>query len=247
MNSVTVSQTKQTANGWHIVQMVLGVLAVISMAAIMWASLIYARPAANLEGAEQAAQRIFYIHMGCNFAALGAFLVSLVSSIMYLFTRKLDWDRLCQASIECGLVFGLGTVTTGSIWARPTWNTYWTWDPRLTTATITVLIYLAYLLFRNGIDNRATRARFGSIYAIFAFLSLPLTYYSARWFRSIHPVVFSNENPEGQGGFSLGGSMTQTLELATVTFIILFCALLILRWRQLRVEDRISELREELI
>jgi heme exporter protein C len=246
MSSSALSRTTQTGKGWHIAQMILSVLAVVGMAVMMWAALIYARPAANLEGIEQYAQRIFYIHMGCNFAALGAFLMSLVSSVMYLITRNLDWDRLCQASVECGLIFGMGTIVTGSIWARPTWNTYWTWDPRLTTATITVLIYFAYLLFRNGIDNRATRARFGSIYALFAFLSLPLTYYSARWFRSIHPVVFSNENPEGQGGFNLGGSMTQTLELATVIFVILFCALLILRWRQLRVEDRVNELREEL-
>jgi heme exporter protein C len=67
-------------------------------------------------------------------------------------------------------------------WAKPTWNTYWTWDPRPTTSTITVLVYLAYLLFRNGIDDRSVRARFGSIYAIVAFLSVPLTFYSARLF-----------------------------------------------------------------
>ncbi len=246
MSSSAAVQTKSTGKGWNIVQTVLGVLALIGMVAIMWAALVYARPAANLQGDEQTAQRIFYIHMGCNFAALAAFLMSLISSIIYLITRKLDWDRLCQASIECGLVFGMGTVVTGAIWAKPTWNTYWTWDPRLTTATITVLIYVAYLLFRNGLDNRQTRARFGSIYGIFAFLSLPLTYYSARWFRSIHPVVFSNENPDAQGGFNIGNTMVQTLEIATISFIVLFCALLILRFRQLRMEDRIAEIREEL-
>ncbi len=246
MSGATFSQAGQTARGWHIAQLVLSALAVVGMAAMMWAALIYARPASNLEGTEQYAQRIFYIHMGCNFAALGAFFISLVSSVSYLITRNLDWDRLCRASIECGLVFGMGIIVTGAIWARPAWNTYWTWDPRLTTATITVLIYCAYLLFYNGIDNRATRARFGSIYGIFDFISVPLTYYSARWFRSIHPVVFFNENPEAEGSFSLGNSMTQTVELASITFVILFGALLLLRWRQLRMEDQINELREEI-
>ncbi len=203
----TVAQSADTPvnthRGLHIVQLVFSVLAVAGMAAIMWGALIYARPAANLEGVEQLAQRIFYVHMGCNFAVLGAFFTSLVASVIYLFTRKLDWDRLAQASIEIGLVFGLGTTISGAFWARPTWNTYWTWDPRLTTVTITVLIYIAYLLFRNGIDNRQTRARFGSIYAIFAFLSLPLTYVSARWFRTIHPVVFGEGGAEAQGGFNV--------------------------------------------
>jgi heme exporter protein C len=172
--------------------------------------------------------------------------MSLTGSIVYLATRDLDWDRVTQASIEVGILFGLGTTLTGSIWAKPTWNTYWTWDPRLTTVTMTLLIYIAYLLFRNGIENRQTRARFGSIYALFAFLSIPLTYYSARWFRSIHPVVFSGANEDAQGGFSIGPTMTQTLTIALVSFCLLFSALMITRWRQLRLQDRVEALREEM-
>lgn len=252
MSSTSSTPSPQTraagrsGRGLAAAQLVLSLLAVAGMGAIMWAALVYARPAVNLQGDEQLAQRIFYVHMGCNFGALSGFLVSLVSAIMYLITRNLDWDRLEQAGIELGLAFGIGTTVTGAIWAKPTWNTYWTWDPRLTTVTITVLIYIAYLLFRNGIDNRQTRARFGSIYALFAFLSLPLTYYSARWFRSIHPVVFSNDNPEGQGGFDVGSTMGTTIEIAAVSFVALFCALLIMRFRQLRLQDRIEEMREDL-
>ena len=86
----------------------------------------------------------------------------------------------------------------------------------------------------------------GSIYALIAFLSLPLTYYSARWFRSIHPVVFNGTNQEAQGGFNIGPSMGQTLTVATLSFCLLFSALMILRWRQLRLQDRLEELREEI-
>ena len=225
--------------------MILNIATALAMAALMWASLVYAKPAVNLAGNEQLAQRIFYIHMGCNIGAFAAFIVSLIGSITYLVSRNLDWDRVTQASIEVGTIIGLGTIITGSVWSKPTWNTYWTWDPRLTASTITVLIYVAYILFRNGIDNRITKARFGSIYALFAFLSIPLTYYSARWFRSIHPVVFNGENADAQGGFAIGPSMSQTLLIATISFSLLFSALMIARWRQLRLQDRVEELREE--
>lgn len=246
MSTATIKSKEAGWRGLDILQLVLSLLAVGAMGAVMWASLFYARDATNLAGDEQLAQRIFYIHMGCNIGALAGFLVSMVGSIAYLITRNLSWDRLSQAAIEVGVICGLGTIITGMFWAKPTWNTYWTWDPRLTTSTITVLVYLAYLLFRNGIDNRQTRARFGSIYAILAFLSVPLTFYSARLFRSIHPVVYGNENPDAQGGFSVGASMTQTLMISIIGFCILFSALVILRWRQLGTEDTLAELREDL-
>ncbi|MCB0158320.1 MAG: cytochrome c biogenesis protein CcsA [Caldilineaceae bacterium] len=250
MSGASISSQGRTATasrlrGWDIAQLILNIATALAMAALIWMSLVYAKPAVNLAGNEQLAQRIFYIHMGCNIGAFAAFIVSLVGSITYLISRNLDWDRVTQASIEVGTIIGLGTIITGSIWSKPTWNTYWTWDPRLTASTITVLIYVAYILFRNGIDNRMTKARFGSIYALFAFLSIPLTYYSARWFRSIHPVVFNGENADAQGGFAIGPSMSQTLLVATISFSLLFSALMIARWRQLRLQDRIEELREE--
>ena len=250
MSGASISSQGRTATasrlrGWDIAQLILNIATALAMAALIWMSLVYAKPAVNLAGNEQLAQRIFYIHMGCNIGAFAAFIVSLVGSITYLISRNLDWDRVTQASIEVGTIIGLGTIITGSIWSKPTWNTYWTWDPRLTASTITVLIYVAYILFRNGIDNRITKARFGSIYALFAFLSIPLTYYSARWFRSIHPVVFNGENADAQGGFAIGPSMSQTLLIATISFSLLFSALMIARWRQLRLQDRVEELREE--
>ena len=245
--AVQTSSASVPRRGIDWLQLVLGILALLMTSAIMWAALIYARPATNLAGDEQLAQRIFYIHMGCNIGAFAGFLLSVVGSVVYLVKRDLDWDRVAQAAIEVGLVFGLGTVVTGMFWAKPTWNTYWTWDPRLTTSTITVLVYIAYLLFRNGIDNRRTRARFGSIYAILAFLSVPLTFFSARFFRSIHPVVFGNENPDAQGSFAIGAqTMQQTLMFSIIGFCVLFSVLVILRWRQLRMEDNLAELREEL-
>lgn len=233
-------------SGWYVTGAVLNVLTVVAMVAIMWAALLYARPATNLGGVEQTAQRIFYVHLGCWFATLAGYIMSIVGSVAYLVTRRLDWDRVTQSSIELGALFGAAGTVTGAIWARPTWNTYWTWDPRLTTTTITVLIYIAYLLFRNGIENRATRALFGSIYALAASFSLPLTYYSARWFRSIHPIVWDGANEEAQGSFDIGVTMGHTLTVAMLSFCLLYSALMIQRMRQLRMEDAVAELREEL-
>jgi len=223
---------------------VFDVIAGLAMVTVMWAGLLYAGDAINLAGEEQAAQRIFYFHIGSNIAALLGFLGSVVGSIGYLVSRRLVWDRWAAASVEIGTIFGILVLLSGSIWAKPAWNTYWTWDPRLTTATITVLIYIAYMLFRNGFDDAETRARFAGVYAIFAFLSVPLTYYSARLFRSIHPIVFDGANEEAQGGFAIGPTMGQTLTIAMIGFALLFFALLFHRVRQFDAEARIEALRE---
>ncbi|MDE0198641.1 MAG: cytochrome c biogenesis protein CcsA [Caldilineaceae bacterium] len=229
---------------WFKPLIVFDVIAGLAMVTVMWAGLLYAGDAINLAGEEQAAQRIFYFHIGSNIAALLGFLGSVVGSIGYLFSRRLVWDRWAAASVEIGTIFGILVLLSGSIWAKPAWNTYWTWDPRLTTATITVLIYIAYMLFRNGFDDVETRARFASVYAIFAFLSVPLTYYSARLFRSIHPIVFDGANEEAQGGFAIGPTMGQTLTIAMIGFALLFFALLFHRVRQFDAEARIEALRE---
>jgi len=244
--TTTTSSTSKKADPWYGPLLTLDVLAALAMVLALWAGLLYAKDATNLAGNEQTAQHIFYFHMGANITATLGFLVSVVGSVGYLLRRSLVWDRMAQAGVELGTLFGFCILATGSIWAKPTWNTYWTWDPRLTTATITVLIYLAYMLFRNGMDNRHTRARFASIYALFAFLSVPFTYYSARMFRSIHPVVFNGANADAQGGFNIGPSMGQTLIITIICFVILFLALFFHRWRQLSLESRIEDLREEL-
>jgi len=241
----TTASIQRKGDPWYAPLLALDVLAGLAMVVAIWAGLLFAKDATNLAGDEQIAQRIFYFHMGCNITATLGFLLSVIGSLGYLVRRSLVWDRIAQAGVEVGTLFGFGIMTTGALWAKPTWNTYWTWDPRLTTVTLTLLIYVAYLLFRNGIDNRQTRARFSSIYALFAFLSVPLTYYSARWFRSIHPIVFDGANPDAQGSFNIGSTMSQTLWVATIGYCLLFSTLLIFRWRQLRLQDRVEALREE--
>lgn len=130
--------------------------------------------------------------------------------------------------------------------ARPIWNTWWTWDPRLTTATIMELVYIAYLMLRQGIDDPERRARFGAVYAIVGFLSVPLTFFSIRIFRTIHPVVLGGGDPTVTGAFSMTPRMTQTLMVSLMAFSLLFVALLWHRVRLGELSERVEQLRLKL-
>jgi heme exporter protein C len=144
-------------------------------------------------------------------------------------------------------VFATGTLITGSIWAKPTWNTYWTWDPRLTTSAIVWLLYVAYLMLRGAVENPEQRARFAAVYGILAFIGVPMTYFSIRWWRTIHPVVLGDaSNADAQGGFALGPSIRLTMIAGMIVFSLLYVTLLIYRVRLEKVRDRIAARRQQL-
>ena len=91
-------------------------------------------------------QRVFYYHVSSGWIAALAFLVTLITSIMFLATQNKSYDHVAMSSAEIGVIFTTMNIVSGSIWARPVWNTWWTWDPRLTTATIMWLLYIAYMI-----------------------------------------------------------------------------------------------------
>jgi heme exporter protein C len=136
--------------------------------------------------------------------------------------------------VEISLVFFLVAIIMGSIWARPIWNTWWTWDPRLTTAAIVELIYAAYLLLRSGVDDPDRRARFSAIYAIFGFVSVPLTFISIRLLRTIHPVVIGGAEAASQGGFNMDDPMKVAFFFSLAAFSVLFGDLL---WHRIRLGE----------
>jgi len=160
------------------------------------------------------------------------FLVAMISGIVYLLSRERKFDIVSLASIEVGMVFALINVITGSIWAKPIWNTWWTWDPRLTTTTIMLMIYAAYFLLRAGIDNPDRQARFGAVYTIVGFLSVPLTFFSVRLTRTIHPVVVNTNQLRGTGAFDMTPAMLQTFLFSLLTFSFIFISLL---WHRIRL------------
>jgi heme exporter protein C len=187
---------------------------------------------APIEAVMGPVQKVFYFHVSNAWVGMLAFGVAVIAGIAYLVTKKMDWDLVGLGAVEIGLTFMLITIITGSIWARPIWNTWWTWDPRLTTATIMELIYAAYLMLRSGIEDPDRRARFGAVYAILGFVSVPLTFISIRIYRTIHPVVIGGANPDAQGAFAMAPKMLQAFMFSLLAFTILFVDLF---WHRIRL------------
>jgi heme exporter protein C len=188
-------------------------------------------------------QRVFYFHVAAGWVGMLSFIGAAVAGIVYLIKKDHQWDIVGLAAVEIGIVFLFINVVTGSIWARPIWNTWWTWDPRLTTATVMLLIYLAYLMLRQGIEDPDRRARFGAVYAIIGSLSVPLTYFSARIFRTIHPIVIGSGDPSATGSFDMIPMMTQTFMFSLLTFTFIFADLF---WHRIRLgmkADQVEQLR----
>jgi heme exporter protein C len=191
-------------------------------------------------------QKVFYFHVSAGWVGMLGFLVAAIAGIVYLRTGKRQWDIVEVAAVEIGMAFGIINIITGSIWARPIWNTWWTWDPRLTTATIMELIYAAYLMLRQGIEEPDRRARFGAVYAIIGFISVPLTFFSIRIFRTIHPVVIGTNEPGALGSFDMTPKMLQTFMFSLLVFTLIFADLLWHRIRLGKLADRVEQLKLKL-
>jgi len=188
-------------------------------------------------------QKVFYFHVATAWVGMLGFMAAMVVGIAYLRTSNIKWDIAGLAAIEISLVFFFVTIILGAIWARPIWNTWWTWDPRLTTATIVELIYAAYFMLRQGIEDPDRRARFGAVYAILGSISIPLTFISIRLLRTIHPVVIGDSDPTAEGGFDMTPKMQLTFFYSLFTFSIIFINLFWHRIRQGALAAKVEQLR----
>ena len=186
-------------------------------------------------------QRIFYIHMPSFFGAFVAFTATVIGGVQYLRTRNTRWDTLALAGAEVGLAFSLVNVVTGSIWARPIWNTWWTWDPRLTSAAIMCLTYAAYLMLRSGIENPERRRRFASVYGILAITTVILTLVIIRIRPdTIHPAVIGSSPQSAEGTFDA----TQGVVTALMVNLPIWGLLLpvTLMWHRIRLQNRVDQI-----
>lgn len=179
-------------------------------------------------------QRIFYFHVASAWVGFFGFFVTFVAGSAYLATSARRWDILALSSVEVGLTFITMTVLTGMLWARPVWGTYWTWEPRLTISAIQLLLYIAYVMLRRSVDNPARAARFASVYGIVAFVTVPLSWFAIRWWRTIHPDLFSG------GGMALTPRMVQTLLASLAAFTLLYATLLRQRIRLEQLAARLA-------
>lgn len=182
--------------------------------------------------------RILYFHVASAWLAFLSFGVTALAAIWYLVARKSLADWIAVSSAEIGVVYTTMTLVTGSLWARPLWNTWWTWDPRLTTTLILWFLYVAYLLLRGTITSVDRRARVSAVFAIIAFVDVPIVHFSVTWWRSIHPLVIT------ETGFNMPEPMVVTLMTGFFVFLCIYLVLLWIRVRQERQVWQLKQLRE---
>ena len=209
----------------------LGVVAL----ALMIAALFMVFDYVPTEADEGIVQRIFYFHVPLAWVAFVAFGLVAIASAFYLWLGDQIWDDLGYASAELGMMFCTLMLVSGSLWAKPIWGTWWTWDSRLTTTFILWLMYGGYLLLRASADSSAQVARFAAVVGIVAALDVPVVIASVRLWRTIHPAVLVTK----QGGHGLEDPrMVATLMVSLAAFSALFAWLLMLRFAQMRTHSR---------
>lgn len=178
-------------------------------------------------------QRIMYLHVPTAWVAYLAFGVVFVASIVYLARRTDAADRVAHASAEVGVVFTGLTIAAGSIWGKPTWGTWWTWDARLTSVAVLFVMYLGYLLLRGMIEEPERGARYAAVLGIIAALDVPLVHFSVYWWRTLHqpPSVMKPGAP------TMPPVILATLLVNVVAFTLLYLYFVTKRVELLRREQ----------
>jgi heme exporter protein C len=206
----------------------LGWLSAIALAL----GLVMAFGVAPRESSQGNVQRIMYVHPPLAWVAYVAFAVVAAASIVYLVRRRPAADRLAHASAEVGVLFTGLAIATGSIWGKPTWGTWWTWDARLTSVSILFVMYVGYLLLRGTIEDRDRAARYCAVLGIVAALDMPLVHFSVYWWRTLHQPP-SLMKP---GGFTGSAAILWPLLVNLAAFTLLYAYLVAKRARLLRTE-----------
>ena len=186
-------------------------------------------------------QKIFYLHVSCAFSSFVAFGICFYANLRYVFTRQAKADWLGVSAAEVGLTFITVVLVTGPIWAHPVWGIWWTWDARLTLTFVLGLLYLSYMLLRTMIEEPDKRALFSALFGIFAFLDVPLVYFSIRWWRTQHPQPVILGGP----GSGLDPKMRVSYLLMWGALTGLLILLLTARYRLEAMRASVEELRRE--
>jgi heme exporter protein C len=182
-------------------------------------------------------QRIFYYHVASAWVGFLAFLIACVGGLLYLGSRRPVWDMVTAASVEIGLLFSTIALVAGVLWARPVWNTWWTWDPRLTTTLVMCLYYAATLMLRRLGEGEERNARVGAVLSVVGFVNVPIVFLAIRMWRTIHPVVFTTE------GFAVAPRMLVALLTSLLAFTSIYVCLLWIRLRVAQLARDIGALR----
>jgi len=217
----------------------LGLSTLATMTAAVFMVFVYA-PTDAVQGD---VQRIFYFHVPCAWISFAAFVVVACSSAFYLWLGQPVWDDLAYAGAEIGMLFCTLVLITGSLWARPIWGAWWTWDSRLTTTLILWLLYAGYLMLRIMAQDAPQVASLAAVVGIVAAADIPVIIVSVRLWRTIHPAVIVTR----QGGHGLEDPrMVATLLVSMAAFTALCGWLVMLRFATLRTSTLIRRLAREM-
>ena len=214
-----------------------GVLGVVALCFTVWLGLWITPP----DVVQGNLARLLYIHPPVATVALyWVGLVAAGGSLLYLWprTRSFFWDRLAASAVEVGAVFSALTLATGSIWGRPAWGTWWTWDARLTSTALLLILEIGYLALRRVPADRAVRARRCAVAALLIAVDIPLVHFSVDWWNTLH-----------QGGTFLdpgfqihaSPSMSWTFLLSFVAFSLIFVWLLGVRYQVEALQDAVGD------
>ena len=186
-------------------------------------------------------QKILYYHAPISETALLSFGIAFVAAILYLRSQDLKWDRLGMVCVRLGLLFSILVMATGMIWGKAAWGTWWDWEPRLTTFLLVCFLYAAYFVLRSVVDEEQRRATYAAVFAIIAFIDVPITFFATRFLPAgMHPTVIT------ASGTGMPGSMFLPFMISMIGMTLLLVALI---RRDLGVEelrDRVADLKHSI-
>jgi heme exporter protein C len=179
-----------------------------------------------VERSQGLAQKIFYVHVPAAWATMMAMALVGIASILFLLVKDERYDRFAESSAEVGTAFSLVMLTTGPLWGKPIWGTWWTWDARLTLTLFLFFLFIGYLLLRGAVTEPGLRARFSAVLGICGLVLLPFIHLSVYFFRTLHPqpIVLKPSAP------SLPGPMLVTLLCGVAVFTLLYVGFVMQRY-----------------
>ncbi len=182
--------------------------------------------------------RILYVHVPTAWAALLAYTACFIAAVGALWGGRSSWDAAMVAAAEVGVVLNALLLFQGSVWARPTWGVWWTWDPRLTTTAVMLLLFVGMLVLRRVVDDPERRLTVSAVATIIAWVDVPVVYFAVKWWRTLHQPFSSPE--------TVAGSMVTPLRTAAFAMLFISIGLIVVRWRsvhaRLKAESDAPEL-----
>ncbi len=215
---------------------ILGLASVASALVATFMALVWAPP----DAVQGDVQRVMYVHVPAAWTAYLAFIVVFLASVGWLWTKDPSFDAVAVSSAEIGVLFTTLTLVAGSIWAKPTWGVWWTWEPRLITTAVMFVMYVGYLLLRSLSSDAVRRATQAAVIGIVAVVNVPIVHLSVTWMDALHQLP-SVLRP---GGPALDDRMLLALIAGVVAFTIVYTWMMVTRIGIERArQERIMEAR----